>query len=147
MSKHLDDNELARFAERYMTQWNEPDPEIRRKLIQETWAPTGAQILVDPPAEIRESAANLHFAVPALQVHGHDALEARVTRAYEMFVESGEYVFEVGPATRLPAGLVGLAWSMVATADGSVVGGGYEVIGLDTDGRITSDHQFIEGVR
>ncbi|MEV6139486.1 hypothetical protein AB0L63_26215 [Nocardia sp. NPDC051990] len=47
----------------------------------------------------------------------------------------------------LPAGLIGLPWSMISRADGSVAGGGFEVIGLDPDGRIASDHQFIEGVR
>lgn len=130
-----------------MSQWNESDPEIRRKLIHEIWAPEGAQTLVDPPVEIREAAANLNFAVPALEVRGHDAMEARVSRAYEMFVAPGEYIFEVGAATGLPAGLIGLPWSMVSRADGSVAGGGYEVIGLDSDGRITFDHQFIEGVR
>ncbi|MFI6365797.1 hypothetical protein ACIBG0_23915 [Nocardia sp. NPDC050630] len=143
----MSNQDLTRFAERYMSQWNESDPEIRRKLIHEIWAPEGAQTLVDPPVEIREAAANLNFAVPALQVRGHDAMEARVSRAYEMFVAPGEYIFEVGAATPLPTGLIGLPWSMVSRADGSVAGGGYEVIGLDPDGRITSDHQFIEGVR
>lgn len=147
MSNHLDDNDLTRFAERYMAQWNESDTELRRKLIHEIWSTIGAQTLVDPPVQIREAAENLNFAVPALEVRGHDALEARVTRAYEMFVASGEYLFEVGAATRLPTGLIGLPWSMVARADSSVAGGGYEVIGLDPDGRIIFDHQFLEGVR
>ncbi|MEV5837101.1 hypothetical protein [Nocardia sp. NPDC052112] len=147
MSKQLDDSDLARFAERYMAQWNESDPQLRRKLIEEVWASSGAQTLVDPPVEIRAAAANLNFAVPALEVRGHDAMAARVSRAYEMFVAPGEYLFEVGVATRLPAGLIGLPWSMVSRTDGSVAGGGFEVIGLDSDGRITSDHQFIEGVR
>lgn len=147
MSKRFDNNDLTAFAERYMAQWNEADPELRRKLIHEIWAPSGAQTLVDPPLEIRQAAAQLNFAVPVLEVRGHDAMQARVTRAYEMFVASGEYLFEVGEAAELPAGLIGLPWSMVARTDGSVAGGGYEVIGLDADGRITSDHQFIEGVR
>ncbi|MEU1955634.1 hypothetical protein [Nocardia rhamnosiphila] len=147
MSKRFDDNDLTAFAERYMAQWNEADPELRRKLIHEIWAPSGAQTLVDPPVEIQQAAAQLSFAVPALQVRGHDAMQARVTRAYEMFVAPGEYVFEVGEAAELPAGLIGLPWSMVARADGAVAGGGYEVIGLDADGRISFDHQFIEGVR
>ncbi|WP_063044724.1 hypothetical protein [Nocardia pseudovaccinii] len=142
-----DDNNLAHFAERYMAQWNESDPAIRRKMIEEIWAPAGAQTLVDPPVEIREAAANLNFGVPALEVRGHDAMDARVSRAYEMFVAPGGYTFEVGVATQLPAGLIGLPWSMISRADGSVAGGGYEVIGLDSDGRITFDHQFIEGVR
>ncbi|MEV4125632.1 hypothetical protein [Nocardia sp. NPDC049707] len=147
MNKQWDDNDLTRFAERYMAQWNESDPELRLELIREIWAPFGTQTLVDPPVEIRAAAANLNFAMPALEVRGHDAMQARVSRAYEMFVASGEYTFEVGAATRLPAGLIGLPWSMISRADGSVAGGGFEVIGLDPDGRIASDHQFIEGVR
>ncbi len=147
MSTQLDENDLTRFAERYVAQWNESDPEIRYKLIEEVWAPSGAQTLVDPPVEIREAAVSLNFAVPALEVRGHEAIAARVSRAYEMFVASGEYIFEVGAATRLPAGLIGLLWAMISRADGSVAGGGFEVIGLDADGRIASDHQFIEGVR
>ncbi|WP_280423890.1 hypothetical protein, partial [Nocardia carnea] len=90
---------------------------------------------------------NLRCGGPPLQGRPHDAMQARVTRAYEMFVAPGEYLFEVGEAAELPAGLIGLPWSMVARADGAVAGGGYEVIGLDADGRIRFDHQFIEGVR
>ncbi|WP_194837894.1 hypothetical protein [Nocardia sp. XZ_19_369] len=148
MSKQLNDNELARFAEEYAAQWNESDPETRRKRIRELWAPTGAQTLVDPPVEMREEAERLQFPMPALEVRGHDAMDRRVTRAYEMFIASGEYEFAVeAPAFRLPAGLIGVSWTMVAKADGAVAGGGFEVIGLDDEGRILSDHQYIEGVR
>ncbi|WP_280401821.1 hypothetical protein [Nocardia carnea] len=147
MSKRFDDTELTAFAERYTAQWNEADPELRRKRIHEIWAPAGAQILVDPPVEIRQAAAQLGFVVPTLEVRGHDAIQARVARAYEMFVAPGDHLFEAGQATELPTGLIGLSWSMVARADGAVAGGGYEVIGLDADGRICFDHQFIEGVR
>lgn len=148
MSKQLNDNELARFAEQYAAQWNEADADTRGKQIRELWAPTGAQTLVDPPIEMREEAERLQFPMPALEVRGHDAMDRRVTRAYEMFIESGEYEFAVQEAPiRLPAGLIGVSWTMVAKADGTVAGGGFEVIGLDDEGRILSDHQFIEGVR
>ncbi|MEV6561301.1 hypothetical protein AB0M22_36675 [Nocardia sp. NPDC051756] len=148
MSKQLNDNELTRFAEQYAAQWNESDPAARSKAIRELWAPTGAQTLVDPPVEMREAAEQLQFPMPPLEVRGHDALDRRVTRAYEMFIESGEYEFAVEDAAiRLPAGLIGVSWTMVAKADGTVAGGGFEVIGLDDEGRILSDHQYIAGVR
>ncbi|WP_069163140.1 hypothetical protein [Nocardia altamirensis] len=147
MSKQLNDTELARFAEQFAALWNESDAEVRRKQIRELWAPTATQTLVDPPVEMREQVENLQFALPALEVRGHDALERRVTRAFEMFIESGEYAFAVPAATRLPAGLVGVTWTMVTKADGSIAGGGFDVIGLDDEGRILTDHQFIEGVR
>ncbi|MFI9504312.1 hypothetical protein [Nocardia sp. NPDC052566] len=148
MSKQFDENEMAQFAQRWVAQWSESDPELRAKLIREIWADDGVQVLVDPPLEIREAAAALSFTVPSLEVRGHAALLARVARAYEMFIEPGEYAFEAaGAPTQLPAGLIGLAWNMVSKADGTVAGGGYDVFGLAADGRIQLDYQFIEGVR
>ena len=46
------------------------------------------------------------------------------------------------PCLLAPA-LVGLAWEMVAVADGTVAGSGYDVLVLDDDGRILLDHQHI----
>jgi hypothetical protein len=85
--------QLNQLVDRYISLWNDPDPAVRRKLIHEVWRPDGAEVLVDPPQEIREAAKNLEFPIPTLDVHGYDALEARVTRAYDMFIAPGEYVF------------------------------------------------------
>ena len=70
-----------------------------------------------------------------------------MTRAYEMFIEPGEYTFKAtgGDAVLLAPALVGLAWDMVTVADGTVVGSGYDVLVLDDDGRILLDHQHILG--
>ncbi|MGV9822295.1 hypothetical protein [Nocardia xishanensis] len=144
MSTQHEDKEPARFAERYIALWNEPDPTLRRDLIDELWAVDGAQVLVDPPEAIRDAATDLAFPIPPLEVRGAEALERRVSRAYEMFVAPGEHLFEThGPATRLTANLIGFGWAMVTRADGAVVGGGYEVIALDGEGRIRLDQQYI----
>ncbi|MEV0032875.1 hypothetical protein [Nocardia sp. NPDC050793] len=144
MSTHHEDKELARFAERYIALWNEPDPALRRSLIDELWAVDGAQVLVDPPEAIRDAATDLAFPIPPLEVRGREALDRRVSRAYEMFVAPGEHVFELhGHPTRLTPRLIGLGWAMVSRADGTVPGGGYEVIALDEEGRIRLDHQHI----
>ncbi|WP_067827989.1 hypothetical protein [Nocardia inohanensis] len=144
MSNRLDEKALINLTEQYVALWNEADPQARRKRIAELWAAGGTQVLTDPPQEIRDAAAALNFPVPYLEVRGHDALDARVTRAYEMFIAPGEYVFQArGHATRLAENLVGLGWAMVATADGSEGGAGYDVLVLDEDGRIRSDHQYI----
>ncbi|MFQ6330251.1 hypothetical protein ACLMAL_29525 [Nocardia sp. CWNU-33] len=144
MSKQFDENELATLTERYVAMWNESDAENRSKMIRELWAIDGVQVLVDPPQEIREAAAAIAFPIPAMEVRGHDALDRRVTRAYEMFVAAGEHIFAAsGQATQLSVNLVGITWLMVSQADGSVVGGGYDVLALDEDGRIQSDHQHI----
>ncbi|MFI7135715.1 hypothetical protein ACIBQ1_59425 [Nonomuraea sp. NPDC050153] len=141
MSNPLD---IKQCADRYVAQWNEPDPAARAALIREVWAFDGVQVLVDPPQEIREAAAGLAFPVPPLEVRGHDALNARVTRAYEMFVASGEHVFECAEAASLLLpNVLGVRWSMVSTHTGQPVGGGLDILSLDGDGRIRTDHQFI----
>ncbi|MFD5180854.1 hypothetical protein ACFWM1_33940 [Nocardia sp. NPDC058379] len=90
----------------------------------------------------------LAIAAPPLAVHGHDALDRRVTRAYEMFLADGEFVFAAaGPAVELPAGTVGVAWTMNRRDDGTPQGGGFDLLALDGDGRVVTDHQFIEGSR
>ena len=58
------------------------------------------------------------FAQDRSRSAGADRTYRRVTRAYEMFIEPGEYTFE-------------------ATGDG------YDVLVLDDDGRILLDHQHI----
>ena len=137
--------DLSNISERYVALWNERDPEVRRSAIHALWAADGAQVLADPPMEVRRAAADLRFTTPTLEVRGHEALEARVARAYEMFVEPGDYEFRASSdATELLRNLVTIRWSRVATADGTHVGGGVDVIDLDEDGRIRTDYQFIE---
>ncbi|MBP2703895.1 hypothetical protein JOL79_08755 [Microbispora sp. RL4-1S] len=138
--------DVRRFAGRYVAQWNEPDPTTRDAMIRELWAPDGTQVLADPPEAIRDSAAALAFPMPELRVCGHDALNARVSRAYEMFVAPGEHVFEAaGDALVLLPHVISLRWSMISTRTGEAVGGGLDVLTLDADDRIRVDHQFIGG--
>ncbi|WP_344269994.1 hypothetical protein [Actinomadura napierensis] len=136
--------EHDQWADRYIAQWNEPDPETRQTLVQELWATDGIQVLVDPPQEIREAARNLAFPIPPLEVRGHDALNARVSRAYDMFVAPGEHTFKAAEkATVLMPNVLAFRWSMVSVSTGEAVGGGLDVITLDGEGRIRTDHQFI----
>ncbi|MGH3407452.1 MAG: hypothetical protein ACRDRJ_33875, partial [Streptosporangiaceae bacterium] len=41
--------DISQWADRYVAQWNEPDPAARAKLIRELRADDGLQVLVDPP--------------------------------------------------------------------------------------------------
>jgi len=137
--------DLNEFAERYLAVWNESDPDRRRRRIAELWAPGGGQILVDPPQEVREAADHHQFLVPPLEVHGHEALDARVSRAYDNFIAAGEYRFAAaGEPARLLPHVVSLPWEMVTVAGGEHAGGGVTVVELDGDGRIRLDYQFIE---
>jgi hypothetical protein len=146
MTKQLDHQALVDFTRRWFALWTEADPQARSKQVADLWATNGAQVLVDPPQAMREAATELAFPVPRLEVRGHDEIDRRVTRAYEMFIEPGEYTFKAtgdGDAVVLAPALVGLAWDMVTLADGTVVGSGYDVLVLDDDGRILVDHQHI----
>lgn len=137
--------DLTDFAERYIAVWNEPDPDRRRQRIAELWAPGGGQVLVDPPQEVRAAADYHQFLVPPLEVHGYEALDARVSRAYDNFVAAGEYRFAAGAApARLLPHVVSIPWAMVSVAGGEHAGGGVNVLKLDGDGRIRLDYQFIE---
>ena len=146
MGKQLDEQALADFTRRWFELWTEADPEARSRQVADLWATNGAQVLVDPPQAMREAASALAFPVPRLEVRGHDEIDRRVTRAYELFIEPGEYTFKAtgdADAVLLAPGLVGLAWKMVSIADGTTAGSGYDVLVLDDDGRILMDHQHI----
>jgi hypothetical protein len=145
MTVQLDDQALVDFTKRWFALWTEADPQARSSQVADLWAPAGAQVLVDPPQAMREAATELAFPVPRLEVRGHDEIERRVTQAYALFVEPGEYTFQAAgnDAVLLAPALVGLAWEMVAVADGTVAGSGYDVLVLDDDGRILLDHQHI----
>lgn len=146
MRKQLDHQALVDFTRRWFELWTEADPHARSRQVAELWAPNGAQVLVDPPQGMRDAATELAFPVPRLEVRGHDEIDRRVTRAYELFIEPGEYTFKAtdeGDAVLLAPGLVGLAWEMVTVANGTVAGSGYDVLVFDDEGRILLDHQHI----
>lgn len=137
---HID---VKRVADRYVAQWNEPDPAARGALVRELWTSDAVHVLVEPPQEIRDAAAALAVPAPPLEVRGHDALEARVGRAYEMFVAAGEHVFAAEEPVALLPGVIAVPWSMVTTGGREAVGGGLDVLSLDSAGLIRTDHQFI----
>ncbi len=146
MGKQVDDQALADFTRRWFALWIEADPQARSRQVAGLWATHAAQVLVDPPEAMQEAATALAFPVPRLEVRGHDEIDRRVTRAYELFIEPGEYTFKAtadGGAVLLAPALVGLAWDMVSLADGTVAGSGYDVFVLDDNGRILLVHQHI----
>ncbi|MFE0705135.1 hypothetical protein [Streptomyces sp. NPDC058872] len=144
MSHEPTDAELKQLIDRWIAQWNEPEAERRRRLIREVWSEGGHQVLVNPPEGIRDTAAAYGLPFPAVEVRGHDAMYQRVTRAYEMFVASGEFVFEQeGEVIRHAGAAVALTWVMRSRRDGSVAGSGLEVLAFDADGRVRSDHEYV----
>ncbi|MGZ6616597.1 MAG: hypothetical protein ACXVFQ_19505 [Solirubrobacteraceae bacterium] len=131
------------IVERYVELWNQPDAERRRAIIRELWTDDCAHVL-QAPRDIRDRAATVGFYYPALETHGHDALEARVARAHEEFIAPGEYVFRsAGEAMRV-GNAVKFRWEMVMAVGGAAAGAGLDFVILDARGRIRADYQFIE---
>ncbi|SNT61805.1 hypothetical protein SAMN05216276_108533 [Streptosporangium subroseum] len=129
------------LAARYVALWNEPDAELRRKAIRELWAEGGSHVL-QPPQEIREIAARLGFGSTTLEAHGYDALEVRVTHAYEEFVAPGQFVFQPRDNAVRLHNVVTFSWEMVPAGGGEVAGGGLETLVLDENGHIATDYMF-----
>ncbi|MFZ3566902.1 hypothetical protein ACOKM5_08070 [Streptomyces sp. BH097] len=136
---HIDAQDLAA---RYAAVWNEPDPGLRRKAVAALWARDGVHVL-QPPQEMRAEAHRLGFAGAALVARGHAELEARVARAHEEFVASGEYTFRAAPgAAAALEDVVTFRWQSVSVATGEAVGGGTEFVTVDEEGLISRDYQF-----
>jgi len=136
--KLKDPNELA---ERYAAVWMERDGDRRRKAIADLWSDDAIHVL-QPTQEVYE-AAEERAVNPTWQVRGHDELEARVTKAYEDFVASGEMSFQVQGGARRLGDVVTWRWEGVSP-DGEVLGVGLEFVILAADGRIATDYQFVE---
>jgi len=137
---NIDVQELVR---RYVAVWTEPDAGRRRKAIEELWAEDGEQLL-EPPAEMQQTAVSLGFATAVLEARGHDALEFRVTRSYAEFIAPGEFTFRSRGSIGRLGNVVKFSWEMVPSGGGEPAGIGVDILILDEDGRIRTDYQFVE---
>jgi hypothetical protein len=131
------------LVERYVAMWNDADPDARSAAVHELWAQDGAHILQLPDQMLGE-AKRIGFINPVLEARGHNALEARVTRAHQEFVASGEFRFRpCGRAVQVGE-VIKFGWEMVPAAGGNPAATGLEFLLLDAQGRIRCDYQFIE---
>ncbi|MEV0534439.1 hypothetical protein [Kitasatospora sp. NPDC050463] len=129
------------IADRYIAVWIEPDPALRRRLIEAVWAPDGLHVL-QPPEEIRDRAAELGFHSPTLEARGHNAVEARVARSYQEFVAAGEHTFRARDTAVRLGDVLRFTWEMVPTGGGEALGSGVEFLVLDAEDRVTADYMF-----
>ena len=120
-----------------------PDAGQRRKAVEDLWTEGGAHVL-QPPGDIRQAATALGFPAATLQARGHDALEVRVTRAYQEFVATGKFSFQPRDNAERLGDVVKFNWEMISTDNREVAAVGLEILVLAADGRITTDYQFIE---
>jgi len=131
----------AELAERYTAVWMEPDRDRRREAIAAVWS-EGAIHVLQPTQEVYAAAAE-RAVNPIWQVRGHDELEARVTKAFEDFVASGQMTFRLQGGVKRLGDVVTWRWEGVSP-QGEVVGAGLEFAILAADGRIVADYQFVE---
>jgi len=117
---------IDEFTARYVGLWNEPDAAARAAVVAQLWS-EDARVL---------TGANEYV--------GLDAITRRVATAYEKFVAGQGCLFrQLGPTEAHHDG-VRIRWEMVPASGGSAVSGGTQFLLLDRDGRVRSDHQFID---
>jgi hypothetical protein len=133
---------INELVDRYISVWNEPDVERRRVMIKELWSRDATQLL-QPPMDIKASAAAIGM-TPILEIRGHDALEHRVTTAYERFVAPGEFYFRPGANPDRLRAMVKMHWEMVRKSDGEIMAAGLNLLFVDDEDRVVTDYQFVE---
>jgi ketosteroid isomerase-like protein len=117
-------HDVGDFVDRYTAVWNEPDADVRRRMIAALWAEDGT--------EFTESA----------QHRGHAALEARITDAHEHFVQQGGFVFRAAGDAVGHHNAIRFTTFMVPATGGKTAWTGSIFAELDADGRIRHDYQF-----
>ena len=119
-------SEFAGIAERYIALWNEPDEQRRRAGIAELWAEDC-----------------LHF-TPSREVRGQAAMAVRIAESHDRWVRDAGRIFRPAGDADGHHGAVRFHWQMVPAGGGPVEALGFDILMLGPDGRIRSDHQFIE---
>jgi hypothetical protein len=118
--------DIIDIAERYSAVWNEPDADLRSKIVTGLWAEDAVHTL--------ESAV----------FRGRPAIEQRVTDAYQQFVAAGGFVFRSVGSVLGHHNAVKLSWEMAPAAGGDPVAAGLAFLLLDDNGLIQTDYQFTE---
>lgn len=112
------------MIDKYVASWNEPDPAERRRVIDDIWSPDG--VYMNATTEFR----------------GPNGIEQAVTQAYDAFTANG-YRFRVA-SVQTNHDAVRYQWEMVPAAGGEPDSIGTHVAVLGKEGRLISDHQFID---
>jgi hypothetical protein len=112
------------MIDRYVASWNEPDSTQRRRVIDDIWSGDGV------------------YSNVTTEYEGRNGIEQAVTEAYDAFTANG-YRFQVR-SVQTNHDAVRYQWEMVPAAGGEADSIGTHIAMLGTDGRLVSDHQFID---
>ncbi|MFG2935677.1 nuclear transport factor 2 family protein [Streptomyces sp. NPDC048282] len=112
------------LVKRWIDMWLEPDDAVRRKTVEELFAPQAVY-----------SMFNLDPFV------GHDAIYKQVTLAHHIYVPR-DYTFRSQNNATGHHNLIRFGWVMLFGESGETDMIGSDVLVLDEAGRITADYQF-----
>jgi hypothetical protein len=115
--------ESSEIVARYAAVWNEPDVEVRLNAVRALWNSDGAEF------------------VEGLAFRGHDELSARIGRAYEQFVASGQYTATTAGDVSIHGDIVTFTIQL-ATPDDEVAWAARVFLILEADGRIHEDYHL-----
>jgi hypothetical protein len=107
---------LVEFTDGYIAVWSESDAERRGAMVRDLWTQDARQLL-QPPIEIKDAATAIGM-IPVLEIRGHEALERRISKAYERFVAPGIFVFRRRASPERIRDLVKLNWDIRSTPSG-----------------------------
>ena len=111
------------IAATYLRTWNSPDPEVRRKLIEDAWSPTAT------------------YVDPLMAGDGREAISSMISAAREHFPN---HMFSLRGVPDGHGEYVRFSWTLTSP-DGVAVGGGTDVATLDETGRIDRVIGFLDG--
>ena len=117
---------IDEFTARYVGLWNEPDADARAAAVAQLWS------------------EDARVCTGANEYVGLDAITRRVAAAHEKFVAGQGCLFRQLGTTEAHHDGVRIRWEMVPASGGDAVSGGTQFLLLDQDGRVRSDHQFID---
>jgi hypothetical protein len=116
--------EMMEIVNRYVSVWNEADADERRRRIRSLWAPDGTTCY------------------RALDAHGYEAIEARVTGSWGKWLRDGKYIFRPKPDVVCHHDVVKVNWEMVTVPGGKLEATGLSFLVLNSGGQIQYDYQF-----
>jgi hypothetical protein len=122
--KELDMTNYREIADRYLAIWNEPEPQLRRALIEARWSPDG--LYVDP----------------LMRAEGRDGIATMIGSALARFPGHG---FSLQGEPDGHGRHIRFSWTL-APFDGAAIAAGTDIAMLDDQGRFVDVVGFLDGL-
>jgi hypothetical protein len=116
-------SDLNELVGRYLAAWNEPDAGARRQAVAELWTEDGT------------------YTDPLVAVAGHQAIEAVIGGAREMFPG---HVFRVLDGVDGHHDIARFRWGLVPASGGESLAVGFDVAVIADDGRLRGVYGFLD---